>query len=117
MYCSNEKIKGSKKMKYFLQENFKKLVCFTLACWINGNPFVVNAFEVNPVDYVIATIIGAGLRDEKIAISFAKMIHQKKKRSRNWYNFLITCWKLICSNESDIHKYFLINNVNHSKIH
>ena len=79
MYCSNEKIKSSEKMKYFLQENFKELVCFTLACWINGNPIVVNAFEVNPVDYVIATIIGAGLRDEKIAISFAKMILKKKK--------------------------------------
>ena len=87
MYCSNEKIKSSEKMKYFLQENFKELVCFTLACWINGNPFVVNAFEVNPVDYVIATIIGAGLRDEKIAISFAKMIHQKKKDQETGITF------------------------------
>ena len=37
---------------------------------------------MNPVDYVIATIIGAGLRDEKITISFAKMIHQKKKKDQ-----------------------------------
>ena len=34
---------------------------------------------MNLVDYVIALIIGAGLRDEKIAISFAKMIHRKIK--------------------------------------
>ena len=69
-------------MEYFLQENFKELICFTLTCWINGNQIVVNTFEVNPVDYVIATIIGAGLRDEKITISFAKMIHQKKKKDQ-----------------------------------
>ena len=40
---------------------------------------MVHAHEVNPVDYAIASIIGAGLRDEAITISFAKMIHQKIK--------------------------------------
>ena len=34
---------------------------------------------MNPADYVITSIIGAGLHDEKIAISFAKKIHQKIK--------------------------------------
>ena len=37
---------------------------------------MVHAHEVNPVDYAIASIIGAGLRDKEIAIYFAKMIHR-----------------------------------------
>ena len=32
---------------------------------------------MNLVDYVVALMIGAELLDEKIAISFAKMIHRK----------------------------------------
>ena len=66
-------------MKYFLQENFKELICFTPACWIHGNPIVVHAHEVNTVNYAIASVIGAGLHDEEITISFGKMIHQKIK--------------------------------------
>ena len=34
---------------------------------------------MNSVNYAIASIIGAGLRDEMITISFAKMIHQRIK--------------------------------------
>ena len=34
---------------------------------------------MNPVDYVIASIIGAGQRDEEITISFARMIHREIK--------------------------------------
>ena len=34
---------------------------------------------MNSVDYVIASIIGAKLRDEEITISFAKITHQKIK--------------------------------------
>ena len=63
-------------MPYFLQENFKELICFTQACRIHGNPLVVHAHEVNPADYAIASIIGAGLRDKEITISFAKMINR-----------------------------------------
>ena len=35
--------------------------------------------EMNPVDFAIASIIGAGLHDEEITISFAKKIHRKIK--------------------------------------
>ena len=40
---------------------------------------MVHAHEMNPVDYSIASIIGAGLRDKEIAIYFAKMIHRRIK--------------------------------------
>ena len=46
-------------MKYFLLENFKESICFTPARGIHGNPTEVHAHEVNPVDYAIASIIGA----------------------------------------------------------
>ena len=32
MYCTNENIRDNKKMKYFIKENFKELICFMLAC-------------------------------------------------------------------------------------
>ena len=78
MYCANENMKGKKKMKYFLQENFKELICSTPAYWIHGNPIVVHAHELNPTDYVIALFIGAWLRHEEITITFVKIIHRKK---------------------------------------
>ena len=53
-------------MKYFLQENFKEFIFFTPANWIHGNSIIVHAYEVNPVDYAIASIIVAGMRDEEI---------------------------------------------------
>ena len=98
MYCVNKSIKSNKKMKYFLQENFTELICFTLTFWIYGNPIVVHALEVNPVNYVIASISETGLCDEEITISFAKMIHRNFSHS---HNFPIICWKFICSNERE----------------
>ena len=88
MYCANEKISDSKMMKYFLHENFEKSICFTPACWIHrnpvvfhvhGNPVVVHVHKVNPVDYAIVSVIGVGLRDAEITISFAKIIRRKLK--------------------------------------
>ena len=78
MYCANENIRDNKKMKYFLQGNFKESICFTLARGMHGNPIVVHAHEVNPVDYAIASVIGASLLDEEITIPFEKIIHCKK---------------------------------------
>ena len=106
MYCANGNIKSNKKMKYFLEENFKELICFTLACWIHGNPILVNALEVNPVAYVIASIIGTGLRDEEITISFAKMIHRKIS---HYHNFPIICWKFTCSYETETYIIYYIS--------
>ena len=45
------------------------------------NPILVHAHEMNPVDYAIASISVAGLHEEEITISFAKMIHQTNKSS------------------------------------
>ena len=45
--------------------------------WIDKNPIVVHAHEVNPIDYAIASVIVPGLRNETIMIFFAKMAHWK----------------------------------------
>ena len=63
-------------MKYFLQKNFKESICFSPARGIHGNPIVICAHEVNPVDYAITSIIEAELRDGETMISVAKMIHR-----------------------------------------
>ena len=40
---------------------------------------VVHAHGVNPVDCANAAIVGAGLGEEEITISFAKMFHREIK--------------------------------------
>ena len=87
MYCANENIRDSKKMKYFLHKNFKESICITPVYWIHENPVAVYAHQVDPVYYAIASIIGAGLLEEEIAISFAKMTHRKIKAQEIGTNF------------------------------
>ena len=52
---------------------------FTRAQGIHRNPVIDHLVEVNPVDYVIASIIGARLTDRDITLSFAKMVNDKLK--------------------------------------
>ena len=56
----------NKKMKSFLLTNFQPNLQFTLAHGIHGKPISVHSVKVNPVDYAMASIIGAGLRDKEI---------------------------------------------------
>ena len=49
---------------------------------------------MNPVDYAIASIIGAELRDEEIAIYFAKMIHRKIKAQETGATFPLSAENL-----------------------
>ena len=87
-------------MKYFLEENVKELICFKPACWIQRNLIVVHTHDVNPVDYVIASIIGAGLRDDEIMISLAEKIHLKIKETGT--TFRLSAENLFCSNANEI---------------
>ena len=88
----------TKRWNIFFQES----ICFTSACGIHGNSFVVHAHEVNPVDYPTASIIGAELCDKEIIISFAKMIYQKIKAQETGTAFPLS-EKFICSNENAIY--------------
>ena len=54
----------------------------------------VHAHEVDPVDYAIASITGAGLCDEKIKISFAKMIRRKIKAQETETTFPLSAENL-----------------------
>ena len=56
----------NKKMKSFLLRNFQHNLQLTLAHGIHGNPIIVHSVKVNPVDYAMASIIRAGLRDKEI---------------------------------------------------
>ena len=38
---------------------------------------IVHLVELNPVDYAMTSIIGAGLGDKQITLAFAKMINHK----------------------------------------
>ena len=41
---------------------------------------------MNPLDYPLATIRGVGLRDDDITKAFARMIHRKIERKKNFHN-------------------------------
>ena len=57
----------NKKMISFLLTNFQHNLQLTLlAHGTHGNPIIVHSVKVNPVDYAMASIIGAGLRDKEI---------------------------------------------------
>ena len=49
---------------------------------------------MNPVDCAITSTIGAGLRNEEITISFAKMIHRKIKAQETGATFLLSAENL-----------------------
>ena len=68
MYRANENIRDNKKMKYFLEENVKELICFTPACWIHGNPIVDYAHEVITADHAIASVIGYVIKRSLITL-------------------------------------------------
>eukprot|EP00794_Sanderia_malayensis_P006503 gene6503-7248_t len=61
---------------------FSKLgdkVGFTRAAGVHGSGNIIYSASVNPLDYSLATIRGAGLRDNEIIKVFAKMINRKIK--------------------------------------
>ena len=88
IYCVEGKADDNKKTKSFLLTNFRDNLQFTPAHGIHGNPIIVHSVEVNPVDYTMASITGAGLRDKEITLAFAKMINHKPKSQNSQKNFL-----------------------------
>ena len=82
-------------MKSFLLTNFRDNLQFTPAHGIRGNPIIAHSVEVNPVDYAIASIIGAGLRDKEITLAFAKMKNLKLKSQELSKNFPLSAKNLM----------------------
>ena len=87
IYCVEGKVDDNKKMKSFLLTNFRDNSRFIPAHGIHGNPIIVHLLKINLVDYAMALIIGAGLRDKEIPLVFSKMISNKlmsKELSKNF---------------------------------
>ena len=77
-------------MKYFLQENFKESICFTP---LQPNRSSCTWSESCRLSHRIN--IGAGLPDEEISISFAKMIHHKIKAQETGTSFPLPAENLL----------------------
>ena len=73
IYCVQGKVDDNKKMKSFLLTNFQDNLQVTPTHAIHRKPIIAHSVQVNPVDYAIASIIGAGLRDKETTLIFAKM--------------------------------------------
>ena len=78
IYFGEGKVDDNKRMKSFLLTNFQYNLQFTPAYGIHRNP-IIHSVSVNPVDYAMASITGAGLRDKEITLTFPKMINHKVK--------------------------------------
>ena len=62
---------------------------------IHGNPVTVKSVEVNPVDYAMASMIGAVLRDKVITLTFSKIINHKLKSQELSKNFPLSAKNLM----------------------
>lgn len=62
---------------------------------------------MNPVHYVIASVTGAGLRDEGIPISFRKMIYRKIKTQQTGTSFPLSVGNLF----EELNKYDQIKEI------
>ena len=71
IYCVDGRKMIIRKRNFSLT-NFQDNLQFTPAHRIQENPIIVHLVEVNPVDYAMASIIGAGLRDKEITQAFTK---------------------------------------------
>ena len=56
-------------MKSFFLTNFQDIIQFIPARGIHGNLIIVHSVEVNPADDAMASIIGAGIKDEEITLA------------------------------------------------
>ena len=95
IYCVEGKVNDNKKMKSFLLTNFRDNSQFTPAHGIHGNPIIVHLFKINLVDYAMALIIGAGLRDKEITLAFTKMISDKLMSEELSKNFPLSAKNLM----------------------
>ena len=68
-------------MKSFLLTNFQYDLQFTPAYGIQENPIIVHSVRVNPVDYAMASITGAGLRDKNVTHINHKVKSQEFSKS------------------------------------
>ena len=82
-------------MKPFLLTNFRDNLQFTPAHGIHGNAIIVHSVEVNPVDYIMASITAVGSGDKEITLAFAKMINHKLKSQELLQNFPLSAKNLM----------------------
>jgi len=66
-------------IKDVISSKFKEKVGFKRASGIHGAGNILHSTDVSPLDYSLATIRGAVLRDDEITKAFARMIHRKIK--------------------------------------
>ena len=70
-------------IKDLISSKFKEKVEFKRASGIHGAGNILHSTDVNPLDYSLATIRGAGLRDDNITKAFARMVHRKITRKKS----------------------------------
>ena len=78
-YGCEVEITKAKDLKKLITETFPEEIRFTPTLGLHGSPLVLHAGDVNPTDYALASLVGTGLRDAEITVTFAQMINQKIK--------------------------------------
>ena len=87
-YGCEVKIARTKDSKKLITETFPEEIRFTSASGFQGSPLVLHASDVNPTDYALASLVGAGLRGAEITVAFA--IHRKIKAPETKIKFPIS---------------------------
>ena len=87
--CGRES--SAKSLKKLIIDLVGNQICFSPSIGLHGSPLLIHASGVIPVDYVLDSIVGCGLRDSEITLTFA----QKLKANETKQEFPISIDKLI----------------------
>ena len=71
-YCQVE-ITRTKDLKKLTAETFSEEIRLTPALGLHGSLLIIHASDVNPIDYTLAFLWGAGLRDAEVTVAFAQL--------------------------------------------
>ena len=56
-YFGSSQESSAKSLKKFIADSFGNQVCFTPAVGLHGSPLVAHANDVNPIDYVLSSLV------------------------------------------------------------
>ena len=65
-YGCEVKITRTKDLKKLITETFPEELRFTQALGLHESPLILHASDVNPTDYALTSLAGAGVRDAKL---------------------------------------------------
>ena len=75
-YSCEAEITRIKDLKKLITKTFPEEIRFIPTLGLYGSPLILHASDVNPTDYALASLVGTGLRDAEITVTFTRIINE-----------------------------------------